>query len=81
MTPQLVDHVGTDSCIVIGCNLLQPRRKLNTLISGRSHVTVIVDNALRRAVSLRHQSNTKCQLSDTVASVNAARASYSEVLR
>jgi len=27
MTPQLVDHAHTGSYIVIGCNLVQPRRK------------------------------------------------------
>jgi len=40
MTPQLVDHAHTDSCIVIGCNLVQPRRKINKLFSGRSHIAV-----------------------------------------
>jgi len=41
MTPQvLVDHAHTDSCVVIGCNLVQPRRKMNVFISGRSHITV-----------------------------------------
>ena len=42
MTPQLVDHAHTDSCIVIGCNLVQPRRKMNMFISGCSGVTVAV---------------------------------------
>jgi len=47
MTPQPVDHAHTDSCIVIGCDLVQPRRKMNAFISGRSHITVIiVNNAL-----------------------------------
>ena len=32
MTPQLVDHAHTDSCIVIGCNLVQPRREINMLL-------------------------------------------------
>ena len=41
MTPQvLVDHAHTDSCVVIACNLVQPRRKMNVFISGRSHITV-----------------------------------------
>jgi len=40
MTPQLVDHAHIDSCIVIGCNLVQPRRKMNMFISGRSHIAV-----------------------------------------
>jgi len=34
MTPELVDHAHTDSCAVIGCNLVQPRRKMNMFISG-----------------------------------------------
>ena len=37
MTPQLVDHAHTDSCAVIGCYLMQLRRKMNMFISGRSH--------------------------------------------
>ena len=37
MTPQLVDHAHTDSCAVIGCYLMQVRRKMNMFISGRSH--------------------------------------------
>jgi len=40
MTPPPVDHAHTDSCIVIGCNLVQPRRKINTFISGHSHIAV-----------------------------------------
>jgi len=44
MTSQPVDNAHTDSCIVIGCNLVQPRRKINTFISGRSHITVVVVN-------------------------------------
>ena len=32
MTSQLVDHAHTDSCIVIGCNLVQLRRKMNMFI-------------------------------------------------
>jgi len=45
MTPQLVDHAHTVSCIVIGCNLVQPRRKImNMFISGRSHIAVIIVN-------------------------------------
>jgi len=40
MTPPLVDHAHTDSCIVIGCNLVQPRREMNMFISGRSHIAV-----------------------------------------
>jgi len=50
MTLQLVDRAHTDSCVVIGCNLVQRRRKkMNTFISGRSHIAVIiiVNNALR----------------------------------
>ena len=39
MTPQLVDHAHTDSCAVIGCNLMQLRRKMNMFISGRSHIS------------------------------------------
>jgi len=27
MTPQLIDHAHIDSCIVIGCELVQPRGK------------------------------------------------------
>ena len=52
MTLQLVDRAHTDSCVVIGCKL-QPRatsqKKMNTFISGRSHIAVIiiVNNALR----------------------------------
>jgi len=46
MTPQLVDHAHTDSCAVIGCYLMQLRRKMNMFISGRSHIAVIVNNAL-----------------------------------
>ena len=47
MSPQLVDRAYTDSCVVIGCNLVQPLRKMNTFISGRSHIAVIiVNNAL-----------------------------------
>ena len=40
MTPQLVDRAHTDSCIVICCNLVQPRRKMNMFIAGRSHIAV-----------------------------------------
>jgi len=55
MTPPLVDHAHTDSYIVIGCNLVQPRRKMNMFISGRSHITVItVSNALRPRHSGRY---------------------------
>ena len=36
MTPPLVDHAHTDSYIVIGCNLVQPRIKMNMFISGRT---------------------------------------------
>jgi len=39
MTPQLVDHAHTDSCVVIGCHLVQPRRKMNVFISGRSRIS------------------------------------------
>ena len=47
MSPQLVDRAYTDSCVVIGCNPVQPLRKMNTFISGRSHIAVIiVNNAL-----------------------------------
>jgi len=47
MTPQLVDHAHIDSCIVIGCNVVQPRSDMNTFISGRSHITVVtVNNSL-----------------------------------
>ena len=55
MTPQLVDHAHIDSCIVIGCNLVQPRSDMNTFISGRSHITVVtVNNSLAVAtVSFR----------------------------
>jgi len=38
MTPQPVDHAHTDSCIVIGCNLVQPGRNMNMLISGCSQI-------------------------------------------
>jgi len=38
MTPQLVDHAHTDSCIVIGCNLVQLRRKMSMFISGCSYI-------------------------------------------
>ena len=41
MTSQPVDHAHIDSCIVIGCDLVQPRRKMNTFISGRSHIAVV----------------------------------------
>ena len=44
MTPQLVDRTHTVSCIVIGCNLVQRRRKMNMFISGRSHIAVIIVN-------------------------------------
>jgi len=44
MTSQPVDHAHIDSCIVIGCDLVQPRRKMNTSISGRSHIAVAVVN-------------------------------------
>ena len=55
MTPPLVDHAHTDSYIVIGCNLVQPRRKMNMFISGRSHITVTtVSNALRPRHSGRY---------------------------
>jgi len=40
MTPQLVDHAHAESCIVIGCNLVQLRRKMNVFISGCSHIAV-----------------------------------------
>ena len=42
MTPQLVDHAHTYSCIVISCNLVKPRRKMNMYISGCSHIAVAV---------------------------------------
>ena len=42
MTSQPVDHAHIDSCIVIGCDLVQPRRKMNTFISCRSHIAVTV---------------------------------------
>ena len=43
MTSQPVDHAHTDSYIVNGCNLVQPRRKMNIMfISGRSHIAVAV---------------------------------------
>jgi len=38
----MVDHAHTESCIVIGCDLAQPRRKMNMYISGRSCITVAV---------------------------------------
>jgi len=38
MTPQQVDHAHIDSCFVIDCNLVQPHRKMNTFISGRSDI-------------------------------------------
>ena len=38
LTPQLVDHAHTDSCIAIGCNLVQHRKKMNMFISGRSNI-------------------------------------------
>ena len=40
MTPQLVDDADTDSCIVIGCNLVKRRRKMNVHIFGCSHIAV-----------------------------------------
>ena len=40
MKPQLVDHAHTDSCIVIGCNLVHLRGKMNTFISGCSRIAV-----------------------------------------
>ena len=45
MTSRLVDHAHIDSCIVIGCKLVQPRRKVKMFISGCSHVAVIVVNS------------------------------------
>jgi len=41
MTPQLVDHAHTDSCIVIGCTLVQPRTK-NEHVYFHSCITVAV---------------------------------------
>ena len=57
MTPQLVDRAHTDSCIVICCNLVQPRRKMNMFIAGRSHIAVasqlhIIHNCEQRDVGL-----------------------------
>jgi len=51
MTPQLVDHAHTDSYIVIGCNLMQPRRKTNRfkLISGCSHIAAVSHLYLSRS--------------------------------
>ena len=42
--PQLVNHAHADSCIAIGCNLLQPRATSNKkwLQSHRSCITVAV---------------------------------------
>jgi len=44
--PQLVDHAHTDSCIVIGCNVVQPRRENEHVYlwsqSHRSWITVAV---------------------------------------
>ena len=53
MTPQLVDHAHTDSCAAIGCNLVQPRRKMNMFVSGCSHscVTVAVTAARCKVVA------------------------------
>jgi len=45
MTPQLVDHAHTDSCIVTGCNLVQPRRKMNMFM----FMYVAVTSQLRRS--------------------------------
>jgi len=56
LTPQLVDHALTDSCIAIGCNLVQPRRKkMNMFISGRSNTAV----ASQLHHSRSHSVNTK----------------------
>jgi len=40
MTTQLVDHAHTDSYIVLGCNLVQPHRKMDMFLSGCSHLAV-----------------------------------------
>ena len=45
MTPRLVDHAHADSCIVIGCNLVQPHRKMNMFISGCIAVTSQLHNS------------------------------------
>jgi len=52
MTPQLVDHAHTDSCIVIGCNLVQPRATTQKnehvhfwLQSHRSCITVALSDS------------------------------------
>ena len=55
MTPQLVDHAHTESCAVIGCNLVQPRRKVNMFISGRSHTTVTIVNKAIIGLLTGHQ--------------------------
>ena len=40
MRPQLVDHAHTDSWIVIDCNLVKPRRRMNMFIPGCSCIAV-----------------------------------------
>jgi len=42
MTPQLLDHAYSDSCIVIGCDLVQPGRKYeHVYFSSQSHRSCI----------------------------------------
>ena len=55
MTPELVDHAHTDSCAVIGCNLAQPRRKMNMFISGCGWLGSRVVSVLVQAKKARVQ--------------------------
>ena len=70
MTPQLVDHAHTDSCIVIGCNLEEKRTCLfQVAVTSHLHhscitvAVIIVNNALRRLdyIDLRSDLRIACK--------------------
>jgi len=58
MTPQLVDHAHAESCIVIGCNSVRPRRKMNVFISGCSHIAVASRSRHSRSHNCEHRFRT-----------------------
>jgi len=42
-----LNYAHTDSCIVTGCNLVQPLRKINMFIFGCSHIAVASQSQLQ----------------------------------
>jgi len=77
MTPQLVDHARSDSCIVIGSSWLQPRRKMSMFISGCSHITVIIaKNAFVRQPISPYRLDIYCLFASPLSSLNEHIRSY-----